>query len=67
MNNLAEPIKKLTAEKAMKNGTEQPQICKNFPKEREKAKGFVSNEQKRGKTFNPKNSKHKVVQTASLV
>ena len=65
MINLAEPIKKLTVEKAMKNGTEQPQICKNFLKEREKAKGFASNQQK-GKTSNPKNSKHKVVKSASL-
>ena len=55
MNNPAEPIKELTAEKAMKNGTEQPQLCKKISQEREKAKGFVSNEQKRGKTFNPKN------------
>ena len=46
MNNPAEPIKELTAEKAMKNGTEQPQVCKKFSQEREKAKGFVSNEQK---------------------
>ena len=65
MNNLAEPIKKLTAEKAMKNRTEQPQMCKNFPKEREKQRALpVMN--KRGKTFNPKNSKHKVVKSASL-
>ena len=38
-----------------------------FPQEREKAKGFVSNEQKGEKAFNPKNSEQKVVQTASLV
>ena len=38
-----------------------------FSQEREKAKGFVSNEQKGEKTFNPKNSEQKVVQTASLV
>ena len=36
--------KELTAERALKNGTEQPQVCKNFPKQRKKAKGFVSNE-----------------------
>ena len=38
-----------------------------FSQEREKAKGFVSNEQKGEKAFNPKNSEQKVVQTASLV
>ena len=44
MNNPAEPIKELTAEKAMKNGTETG--MQKFSQEREKAKGFVSNEQK---------------------
>ena len=56
MNNPAEPIKELTAEKAMKNGTEQPQVCKNFPKKGKKQRALpVMN--KKGKNFQPKKFK----------
>ena len=41
MNNQAEPIKELTAERAIKNGTEQPQVCKNFPKQRKKQRALL--------------------------
>ena len=46
MNNQAEPIKELTAERALKMGQNSYRYAKNFPKQRKKAKGFVSNEQK---------------------
>ena len=58
MTNPAEPIKELTAEKAMKNGTEQPQVCKNFPKKGKKQRALpVMN--KKGKNFQPKKFKTK--------
>ena len=56
MNNPAEPIKELTAEKAMKNGTEQPQVCKNFPKKGKKQRALPVMNKKR-KNFQPKKFK----------
>ena len=56
MNNPAEPIKELITEKAMKNGTEHPQVCKNLPKKGKKQRALLVMN-KKGKNFQPKKFK----------
>ena len=66
MNNLAEPIKKTHSRESYEKWDRTATDMQKFSPNKGKKQRALSVMNKRGKTFNPKYSKHKFVKSASL-